>query len=150
MLYVLYVVCQGPRQKPSVRLVNEEGALAHSAPDVPMALRWLWGQGEEQVVAMTDEGPELFLIERCDAPALRSPSLSLRRAHAGGCCDLPPLLGLDRGPATRPRGLEDRPETPGERRLHRPYWLRRATSLPADSQAVAPGPECGSPELVTK
>ena len=131
-MYVLIVVLDRPKRSITVRLVNEDGAVAYSAPSVHAALSWLWLHGEREVVAYTDDGPELFQIETCDHPAMRLPSVSLRRSHLGGCCDLPKLRGLGADLADGAEVLEDRPETPQEGRRRRKMWVRRATGPAAN------------------
>jgi len=131
-VYVLIVVLDRTKRSITVRLVNEDGAVAYSAPSVHAALSWLWLHGEREVVAYTDDGPELFLLETCDHPAMRLPSLSLRRSHLGGCCDLPKLRGLGADLPDGAEVLEDRPETPQERRRRRKMWVRRATGPAAN------------------
>jgi len=118
-MHVLFVVVERLGRCPTAHLVNDDGALVHSAPSVHAALSWLWLHGEREVVAYTDDDPELFLIETCDHPAMRLPSVSLRRSHLGGCCDLPKLRGLGAALADGAEALEDRPETPQERRRRR-------------------------------
>ncbi len=107
-MYVLIVVCETGGQSVSIHLVNDAGALAFSGPSVHAALSWLWLRGEDQVVAYTDAGPELFSLEPCSCPELHLSSLSLHRSLLAGCSDLPRILGLgldrrDRQPANRHR-----------------------------------------------
>ncbi len=105
-MYTMLVCCDSAGHRQTIHLVNDQGSVAYRAPDVPSALRWLVHRGEDQVVAMTDAGPELFLIEPCGCPTMTLPALSLRRAHHGGCLDLPKLPGLSTGPAARARAAE--------------------------------------------
>jgi len=128
-MYTLIIVVGGTGSALSVHVVNEEGARVHTAPTVHGALSWLWLHGERQVVAYTDDGPELFLLEPCDHTAMVLPALSLRRSHLGGCCDLPRLRGLDAALADRVEVLEKRPETTLETRRRRKKSLRAGTFL---------------------
>ncbi len=131
-MHVLFVVVERPGRCPTAHLVNDDGALVHSAPSVHAALSWLWLHGEREVVAYTDDGPELFLVEPCGHPAMVLPSLSLRRSHLGGCCDLPKLRGLGADLPDGAEVLEDRPETPQEARRRRKMWVWRATDPAAN------------------
>jgi len=131
-MHVLFVVVERTGCNPTAHLVNEDGALVHSAPSVHGALSWLWLHGEREVVAYTDAGPELFLLETCDHPVMVLPSLSLRRSHHGGCCDPPKLRGLDAALADRVEVLEDRPELSQDGRRRRKMWVRRATDPAAN------------------
>jgi len=127
-MYVLLVACEAVDRRSTIHLVNENGLRVFSAKTVQEALAWLDGRGETMVVAMTDVGAELFLIEPCDGLAMSLPAHSLRRAHYGRCCNPPPLPGLGSASADRTQILEDRLETPAESRRRRATWIRRATS----------------------
>ena len=127
-MFTLYVCHDGLKHRATIHLIDEAGALVYSGPAVADALRWLQVRGELSVVCMTDIGPELFLIEECGCPTLALPSVSLRRAHLGRCCDPPAILGLEPDPARRAAILDDRAMTGTERRRRRQNWLRRATS----------------------
>jgi len=135
-MHVLFVVVERPGRCPTAHLVNEDGALVHSAPSVHAALSWLWLHDEREVVAHTDAGPELFLLETCDHPAMVLPSLSLRRSHLGGCCDLPKLRGLAAALSDRAAVIEDRAEAPQEARRRRKMWLRAGTGPAANDNAT--------------
>jgi len=126
-MYVLLVRCVATERRSTIHLVDEQGRHAHAAASVQAALAWLVDRDEHQVVAMTDVGPELFLIEPCEGLQMTLPSLSLRRAFYGRCSDEPPLPGLDPDPALRARILEDRQETALDRRRRRSASVRRAT-----------------------
>ena len=126
-MYVLLVRCVAAERRSTIHLVDEEGRHAHAAATVQEALAWLVERGEASVVAMTDVGPELFLIEPCEGLTMTLPSLSLRRAFYGRCGEPPPLPGLGPDPALRARILDDRQETALERRARRSAWVRRAT-----------------------
>jgi len=130
-MYVLLVCLDGARDGYEVHLIAENGTLAHSAPEIGDLLKWLWDKGEEQVVAMTNVGAELFLIEECTGLTMVLPSLSLRRAFHGTCAQLPELLGLGPDPTLRARILQDRKELASERRDRRARWVRRATGASA-------------------
>lgn len=132
-MYVLLVRCEAPGRRSTIHLVNEDGGLQYSGPTMAGALRWLVDRDEFTVVAMTDAGSELFLIEPCEGLQMTLPSLSLRRAHLGRCCDPPPLPGLRPDPTLKTRVLEARGETVVERRARRARWIRRATG-PAANQ----------------
>ena len=127
-MYVLMVCSEAPLHRSTIHLVDEQGSLAWSGPAVQDALCWLDARGEVSVVALTDVGPELFLIEPCEGLQMTLPSISLRRAHHGHCCDLPDLPGLGPDPALRARVLEDRQETAAERRAQRARSVQRATA----------------------
>jgi len=127
-MYVLIVVLEGGSRTLTVHVVNEEGARVHSAPSVHGALSWLWLHGERQVVAYTDDGPELFLLEPCDHPAMVLPSLSLRRSHLGGCCHVPRLRGLDLAQPGCAEVREERHETQNQTRRRREATIRHATA----------------------
>lgn len=127
-MYVLLVCHQGPSGRYRIHVVDDDGRRAHSAADVGHALRWLWDRDERQVVAMTDVGPELFLIEECSGLTMTLPSYSMRRAFHGVCADVPEKLGVGPDPTLRPRVLEDRQETAKESRERRARWVRRATA----------------------
>ena len=131
-MYVLLVRCEAVGRRSTIHLVNEDGARQFSSRTMQEALRWLVDRGEEAVTAMTDDGPELFLIEPCEGLQMTLPSLSLRRAHHGRCCDPPPLPGLSPDPTPRAQILADRQETSDERRQRRAAWVRRATGPAAD------------------
>jgi hypothetical protein len=131
-MHVLVVCVHSVGARSTIHLVDETGALAWSGGSVLAALSWLCEQGEDSVVGITDDGPELFLIERCGCPTMTLPSLSLRRAHYGGCSDLPKLPGLSPDPTLRARGLADDPETLLEQRRRRADWVRRATGPAAN------------------
>jgi len=122
-MYVLLVRCVAVERRSTIHLVDEQGRHAHATATVQEALAWLVERGEGQVVAMTDDGPELFLIEPCGGLQMTLPSLSLRRAFYGRCCDPPPLPGLGPVPTLRAPILEDRRETATER------WRRRFASV---------------------
>ena len=133
-MYVLLVRYDGFKQRSSIHVVNEDGELVKSARTMQEALQWITGMGEFSVTAMTDVGPELFLIEPCEGLQLTLPSYSLRRAFHGRCCDPPPLPGLTPDP-TRQARLEDlQLETALEGKRRRANWLRRATG-PAAADA---------------
>lgn len=126
MLTIL--VCHRPDQhQASIHLIDEQGGLVHSEPNIQNMLRHLWQQGERQLVAMTDAGPELFLIEECDGLTLVLPALSLRRAFHGRCADLPAFLGEGPDPALRARVLAEAADVATAQRRSRERWLRRAT-----------------------
>jgi len=127
-VFTLYVCRDDFKQRATIHLIDEAGALVYSGPAVADALRWLQVRGENSVVCMTDAGPELFLIETCGCPALALPSVSMRRAHLGRCCYPPAIPGLEPDLTRRPHILEDRAMTGTERRRRRQEWLRRATS----------------------
>lgn len=127
-MYVLVVRCWKPGNPARIHLVDEMGKRAWSGPTVPKALAWLDARGEAWVTAITDDGPELFLIEPCEGLQMTLPSYSLRRSHHGHCCDLPDLPGLGPDPPLRAHVLEDRQETASERRARRARWVRRATA----------------------
>jgi len=126
-MYVLLVRCEAAGRRSRIHLVNDDGTRERSAETVQEALRWLVEQGEGSVVAMTDDGPELFLIEPCEGLQMTLPSLSLRRASHGLCGDPPGVPGLSPDPTLRARGLEDSQATRAERRQRRAAWLERAT-----------------------
>lgn len=127
-MFTLYVCRDGLKDRSTIHLIDETGALAYSGDMVHDALSWLCEQGELDVVAITDDGPELFLIEPCGAPSLQLPSLSLRRQHLGRCCDLPRLPGLDPDPKARAGLLAECPVSAAKRRRRPQQWMRRATS----------------------
>ena len=131
-MYVLLVRCEAAGRRSRIHVVNDEGVLDRSTATVQEALRWLVEQGEGSVVAMTDDGPELFLIEPCEGLQMTLPSLSLRRASHGLCGDPPGVPGLSPDPTLRARTLEDRQETRAERRRRRATWVRRATGPAAN------------------
>ena len=83
-MYVLLVRCETAGRRSRIHLVDDAGALARSTATVQEALRWLVERDEASVVAMTDDGPELFLIEACEGLQLTLPSLSLRPGAAPG------------------------------------------------------------------
>ena len=127
-MYVLLVCLDRDWGSSWVHVVDDQGKLAHSGPAISDALRWLWDKGEEQVVAMTDVDPELFLIEPCEGLQMTLPALSLRRAHHGHCCDLPALPGLDPDPGLRARLLDGCAEVPFESRARRARSVRHPTA----------------------
>lgn len=127
-MYVLLVRCDAVGRRSTIHLVDEDGRLQFSSRTMQEALQWLTGMGEFSVTAMTDVGSELFLIEPCEGLQMTIPSLSLRRAFQGRCCDPPPLPGLQPDPTLAARILEDRQETAIERRQRRATWVRRATA----------------------
>ena len=112
----------------SIHLVNEDGKRMHSARTVQNALRWLWDRGERQVVAITDVGPELFLIEECPGLTLTLPSLSMRRAFHGRCDDLAEKLGIGPDLTLRARVLAAAAPDRAAAVRRRKRWLRRATT----------------------
>lgn len=126
-MYVLLVCHRADQNHASIHLVDEDGALVNSEVTVQNMLRHLWQQGERQVVAMTDEGPELFLIEECDGLTLALPALSMRRAFHGRCADLPGFLGVGPDPTLRARVLAEAAESAAAKRQSRDRWVRRAT-----------------------
>lgn len=126
-MYVLLVCHRADQNHASIHLVNEDGGLEHSEATVQNMLRHLWQQGERQVVAMTDDGPELFLIEECDGLTMVLPTLSMRRAFHGRCADLPAFLGVGPDPALRARVLADDAAEARAKLRTRQRWLRRAT-----------------------
>ena len=126
-MYVLLVRCVAAERRSTIHLVNEEGRHAHATATVQEALAWLVERGEASIVAMTDVGPELFLIEPCEGLQMTLPSPSLRRAFHGRCSDEPPLPGLGPDPTPRARIVEDRQETALDRRRRRSASVRRAT-----------------------
>ena len=134
-MYVLLVRCEAEGRRSSIHLVDEDGRLEFSTSTMQVALRWLVDRGEETVTAMADDGPELFLIEPCEGLQMTLPSLSLRRAYHGRCCDPPPLPGLRPDPTRFARILDDAKVSPLERRRRRENWVRRATADPANDNA---------------
>lgn len=127
-MYTLLVAIDGTGRRPTIHLVDDRGRLARTETDVPAALAWLVQRGEDQVVAMTDAGPELFLIEPCGCPTMTLPALSLRRSHHGGCGELPQLPGLRPAEHRRARILENDKTTAKEQRKRRRAWLFRDLS----------------------
>lgn len=126
-MYVI-LVCHRPDQhQASIHLVDEQGGLVHSERNVQNMLRHLWQQGEREVVAMTDVGPELFLIEECDGLTMVLPTLAMRRAFHGRCADLPAFLGEGPDPTLRARVLADAADEARAKRRSRQRWVRRAT-----------------------
>ena len=125
-MYVLVVRTEAPKHRSTIHLVDEDGDLAASFPTMQEALQWITGMGEFSVTAMTDVGPELFLIEPCEGLQMTLPSYSLRRAFHGRCCDPPPLPGLRPDPTPAARVVEDNDAGPLERRRRRATCLRRA------------------------
>ena len=103
---VILVCHHGPGDRATIHLVNEDGKRMHSARTVQDTLRWLWERGERQVVAMTDIGPELFLIEECAGLTLTLPSLSMRRAFHGRCDAVAEKLGIGPDPTLRAQVAE--------------------------------------------
>ena len=134
-MYVLLVRCEAPKHRSTIHLVDENGRLEFSSPTMQEALRWLIDRGELSVTAMADDGPELFLIEPCEGLQMTLPSLSLRRAYLGRCCDPPPLPGLRPDPTRFARILDDRKVSPLEARRRRANWVRRATADVANDNA---------------
>lgn len=127
-MFTILVCHDGSRERGSIHVVAEDGKVAHSAPTVQRALRWLWDLDERQVVAMTDAGPELFLIEGCTGLTMTLPALSLRRAFHGVCADLPAFLGLGGDPTLRaPVTAHDNSRKARHRRL-RQRTVDRATA----------------------
>ena len=127
-MFTLYVCTGYDQGRSTINLIDESGALAFSGPTVRDVLAWLWARDECTVVCMTDDGPELFLIEACGSPTLCLPSVSMRRAHLGRCDDPPRILGLESDPIRRARILDDRDIGPAARKRRRLDWLRRATA----------------------
>jgi len=127
-MYVLLVRCDAVGRRSTIHLVNEDGRLEFSSHTMQQALRWLIDRGQDSVTAMADDGPELFLIEPCEGLQMTLPSLSLRRAYHGRCCEPPALPGLRPDPARFARLLDDGKVSPPERRRRRENWVRRATA----------------------
>lgn len=113
-------------------VVNDNGRREFSSRTMQELLRRLVDAGELSVVAMTDIGPELFLIEPCEGLALTLPALSLRRQHYGRCCEAPPLPGIGGDPTLRARVEDPAWQSPAERTRRRLNWVRRATGLAND------------------
>lgn len=126
-MYVLLVCHRADQNHASIHLVDEDGALVNSEATVQHMLRHLWERGERQVVAMTDAGPELFLIEECAGLTMILPALSMRRAFHGRCEDLPAFLGVGPDPTLRARLLGEAALTAATRLRSRQRWVRRAT-----------------------
>ena len=131
-MYTLLVRYDGFKQRSSIHVVDGDGELVKSARTMQDALQWITGMGEFSVTAMTDVGPELFLIEPCEGLQLTLPSYSLRRAFHGRCCDPPPLPGLEPDPTPKPRTQGREREAAIEAKRRRANWLRRATGPAAD------------------
>ena len=131
-MYVLLVRFDGFKQRSSIHVVDQDGDLVKSARTMQEALQWITGMGEFSVVAMTDVGSELFLIEPCEGLQMTLPSYSLRRAFHGRCCDPPPLPGLTPDPTRQARLLDTTALTALEDKRRRANWLRRATGPAAD------------------
>lgn len=118
-MYTLIIATDSLMQNVLIHIVDERNQIAHRASTVDSALSWLWLHDERQVVAMTDDGPELFLIESCSGRVLTLPSLSMRRAHLDRCCDPPKLPGLSPDPPVKTRLIEHDPETHEAKRRRR-------------------------------
>ena len=125
---VILVCHHGTGDRASIHLVNEDGKRMHSARTVQHALRWLWERGDREIVAMTDIGPELFLIEACAGLTLTLPSLSMRRAFHGRCDALAGKLGIGPDPTLRARVLDAGAPDRAAAQRRRKRWLRRATT----------------------
>lgn len=132
-MYTLIVCTEGDTHRSTIHLVDDDGRRAHSTETMQAALNWLTALGELTVTAITDAGPELFLIEPCEGLQLTLPAYSLRRAFTGRCCDPPPLPGLRPDPTRAARILDDQASRETQRRRSRERWLRRATGARADS-----------------
>ena len=132
-MFTLIVCTDGDKQRSTIHLVDEDGRRAHSTETMQAALNWLTGLGEFSVTAITDAGPELFLIEPCEGLQLTLPAYSLRRAFTGRCCDPPPLPGLRPDPTRAARILDELQNANAARRRRRDRWLRRATGAAADA-----------------
>ena len=131
-MYTLIVSVDRTGCRSHIHLVDEDGRRAHSTRTMQAALDWLTGLGEFSVTAITDVGPELFLIEPCEGLQLTLPAYSLRRAFKGRCCDPPPLPGLRPDPTRAARVLEAQQNAVAERRHRRRNWNRRAADPAVD------------------
>ena len=134
-MYVLMVSTESDGPRSRIHLIDEDGRREWSGRTMQEALAWLLDHGELSVTAITDVGPELFLIEPCEGLQMTHPSYSLRRAFHGRCCDPPPLPGLRPDPTRAARVLEAGLDAALERRHRRRKWNRRAAGVAGD---VAP------------
>lgn len=124
-MYVLLMTCEAAGRRSRIHLADEDGRLVYSTDTMQAALAWILDHGELSVTAMTDVGPELFLIEPCEGLQLTLPSYSLRRAFHGRCCDPPPLPGLQPDQPRAARILEDQQNDQVEKRHRRRKWNRQ-------------------------
>ena len=131
-MYTLLVRCENPADRSTIHLVDEDGRLQFSSRTMQEALRWLVERDELSVTAMTDCGPELFLIEPCEGFQMTLPSLSLRRAYHGRCCEPPALPGLRPDSTRAARVVEENDATRTAKRKRRADWVRRATGPAAN------------------
>lgn len=125
-MYVLIVSTEADDNRSRIHLVDEDGKLEWSGRTMQEALDWLIDHGELSVTAITDVGPELFLIEPCAGFQLTLPSYSLRRAHHGRCCEPPALPGLRPDPTRAARVTAQQKDAALELRHRRRKWTRRA------------------------
>lgn len=131
-MYVILICASAGSTGSGFHAVNDNGKREHSTRTMQELLRWLVDAGEVSVVAITDDGPELFLIEPCEGLQMHLPAISLRRKHIGRCADLPPLPGIADDPTLRARVLDNLGEDSVARTKRRNKWLRRATYRPGN------------------